>query len=276
MPSKIFAIKALFVLILTFIFAASSAAQSSLGLTPAVVDATVKSGKTYTQTFTIANNTNVRLRFRCFSGDFWYGENNERIIERAGTQPRSASSWVQFSPAEFIVEPNGSNTVNLIVTIPENVNGGFYTIPFFEGEPANISADADKDGTAGASFAVRLGGLLMLATEKTSEYNVEVRSSKIDPPTASAPLEMHFDLHNRSTAHAMVTGKFAILSAEGKVAGRGKIEETRFLPGQRNTVTSAWAGQLAPGKYTAIVTFTYNRAGLDPASLVSEVPFEVQ
>jgi hypothetical protein len=64
------------------------------------------------------------------------------------------------------------------------------------------------------------------------------------------------------------------LDASGKLAGRGTIKEKRFMPGQRNTLKTAWAGELAPGRYTAVITLTYNRVGADPATVVYELPFE--
>ena len=271
-----------FLIKLIFLFACAASvcggarAQNSLGLTPAMIDADVKPGKTYVQEFTIVNNTGTRLRFRCFVNDYWYGENNEKLITRPGTQPRSASNWVQLSPSEIVIEPHSSGVVKAVISVPESAAGGYYTIPFFEGEAADKPGeDAQKKGTAAASVAVRLGGLLMLATEGKSEYNVSVTDGKIQPPTASSALEMQLNLKNSGTAHARVRGMFVILDAWGKIAGRGRIEEKRFLPGQRDLLSTTWAGELRSGKFTAIVTLSYDRAGQESASLTSEIPFEI-
>jgi len=249
--------------------------QNSLGLTPAMIDADVKPGKSYVQEFTIVNNTGTRLRFRCFVNDYWYGENNERLVSRPGTQPRSASNWVQLSPSEIVIEPRSSGVVKAVISVPESAAGGYYTIPFFEGEAADKPSEAQKNGTAAASVVVRIGGLLMLATENKSEYNVSVSDGKIQPPTASSPLEMQLHLKNSGTAHARVRGMFVILDAAGKIAGRGRIEEKKFLPGQRDLLSTTWAGELGSGKFTAIVTLSYDRAGQESASLTSEIPFEI-
>ena len=47
--------------------AKAHAQKQSLGLTPALVDANVRRGLTYTQNFTVVNNTTTRLRFHCMS-----------------------------------------------------------------------------------------------------------------------------------------------------------------------------------------------------------------
>jgi hypothetical protein len=253
----------------------SQAHGQTLGITPALVDAKVKRGATYSQAFTISNNTGARLRLRCSVSDFWYGEHNERIDALPGTQPRSASTWVQFSPAEQVIEPNSSAVVNAVITIPQTAAGGYYTVPIFETEAADATLAATIGKTATAAVMIRFRGLLLLTTEDATEYNLEVMNGRITPPTSSSELRMELDLRNRSTAHIRVHGMFAIVDPAGKLAGRGKVEEKRYLPGQRDTLKADWAGQLAPGRYTTIVTLTYDRAGMSPATLVYELPLEV-
>lgn len=99
---------------------------------------------------------------------------------------------------------------------------------------------------------------------------------RVVPPTASSELEMQLDLRNRGTAHASVRGAFAILNSSGALVGRGRTEEKRYLPGQQNPLRGAWAGELSPGTYTSVVTLSYNRVGLEPTTLVYELPFTVK
>lgn len=251
---------------------ADSARAQSLGLTPAMMEATVKPGAAYTNTFSLTNATNTRLRVRCSVNDYWYDELNRRITGLAGTLPRSASNWVQFTPAEIIIEPHSSGSAKAIITIPAGATGGYYTVPVFETEAADISVP--EKGSAQATIGLRLEGLLLLTTEAGTEYNVEVMGGQVSPPTSSSPLQMSLELRNRSTAHARVHGVFALLDASGKLAGRGRIEEKRYMPGQRDFSKTVWAGELSPGKYTAVITLSYDRAGLEPTTLVYEIPFE--
>ena len=252
----------------------NSVGAQSLGLTPAMMDATVKRGATYSNTFTLSNGTGTRLRVSCSVTDYWYDEHNQRVTGRAGTLPRSASTWVQFTPTEFIIEPHSSGSVNAVITVPQGATGGYYTAPTFETENADASP-LPAAGTAQANLKIRFQGLLLLTAEDTTEYNVEIMAGQISPPTASSPLKMSLDVRNRSTAHARVRGVFAVLDASGKLAGHGEIEEKRYMPGQRDAFKTDWAGELAPGRYTALITLSYARAGMTPATLVYELPFEV-
>jgi hypothetical protein len=254
---------------------AALAQQNSVGVTPASVEAKVKRGSTYIQTYTLFNNTPERLSFSCSVIDYWYDANNRRLTGRPGTLPRSASPWVQFSPAQVIVEPRGSATVKATITVPLGAEGGYYTMPVFEAMPVRSGNTPASAGEATASIGVRFRGLVMLATEDANEYNVEIMGGKLSPPTASAPLEMDLEVRNRGTVHARVRGAFAILDEKGVLAGRGQVEGERFLPGQRNRMRVPWAGELPPGRYTAVVTLSYDRVGLEPETLVYELPFEV-
>ena len=100
-------------------FSIASAQQISVAITPASVDAKVNRGASYTQTFTLVNDTGTRLRFKCSVADMWYDENNDRVTGRPGTLQRSASFWVQFSPDEMIVEAHSSGTVKPRLRFPK-------------------------------------------------------------------------------------------------------------------------------------------------------------
>jgi hypothetical protein len=275
MRHKLFIRSASLLAVLLLGCGAALAQQNSVGVTPASVEAKVKRGSTYTQTYTLFNNTPERLSFNCSVIDYWYDENNKRLTARPGTLPRSASPWVQFSPAEVIVEPRGSATVKATITVPLGAEGGYYTMPVFEAMPVKSGFAPASAGGSTASIGIRFRGLVMLATEDANEYNVEIMGGKVSPPTSSSPLEMELYVRNRGTVHARVRGAFAILDAKGGLAGKGKVEGDKFLPGQRNRIKAPWAGELPPGRYTAIVTLSYDRVGSEPETLVYELTFDV-
>jgi hypothetical protein len=264
-------------------FSAARAQQASVAVSPASIEAKIKRGASYTQNFTLTNNTGSRLLVRCSFTDMWYDENNKRLNGHAGTLPRSASLWAQFAPTEIIIEPNSSGTVKAVITVPKSVGGSYYTVPNFDLSPVvkplkseSYIKSEDSDSVAGALIGITFRGLMMFTTEDGAEYNVEIMSGKISPPTASSELEINLDLRNRGTAHAKVRGSFAILNSSGALAGRGNINEKRYLPTQRDFIKSRWAGDLPPGNYTCLVTLTYNRVGLEPTSLIYELPFTVK
>jgi hypothetical protein len=276
-PKPLFLIAAL---ALFACFSPTQAQQSAVAITPATIDAQVKRGASYTQAFTLTNSTTTRLRFRCSVADMGYDENHKRINARAGSLPRSASSWVAFSPTEIIVEPHSSQVVKILVTVPLSAAGGYYSVPVFEATPvdpvlAAASTIPVKVSTAHATIGVRFNGLMMFTTVDAAEYNIEIVGGKITPPTISTELGLQLDIRNRGNAHARVRGTFAILNASAALAGRGTIKEVRYLPEQRKMLDTSWAGELPPGRYTAVITLSYDRVGMAPATLAYELPFMV-
>jgi hypothetical protein len=263
---------------LPLFFGEAQAQTASVAISPASIDAKVKPGVAYTQNFTITNNTNTRLRFRCALEDMWYDEKNKRLTGRAGTLPRSASLWTQFSPSEIIVEPNSSAVVKAVITVPPSATGSFNAVPVFEGLPVEKPAAVSvvKTNSATANIGIKFRGLILLTTTEGAEYNVEIMGGRIEPPTAAAELEINLDLRNRGTAHARVRGAFAVLDAAGKLVGRGSINEKRYLPTQRDFLKGGWSGELAPGNYICVITLSYDRVGSEPMSLVYEIPFNVK
>lgn len=255
-----------------------SAQQASITITPMSIDTKVKAGASYTQNFNIINNTNERLSFRSSASDVWFDEKNQRISGPAGTLPRSASLWVQFTPSEVFVEPHASAVVKAVITVPQNASGSFYTVPVFEAAPAAkpIIRNVSLSNESTASIEIHFRGLVMLTTEQGSEYNVEIMGADITPPTAASEMAISLDLRNRGNAHAKLRGAFAIIDSAGKLAGRGTLEEKRLLPGQRKAVTGKWSGELKPGDYTSIVTISHDRVGMEPTSLVKEISFRVK
>lgn len=277
MNNRKFYIRFIFSIVALLVSIGGAQAQNlpSVGITPALIDAKVKRGASYTQDFVVTNRTGARLRFHASAEDIWYDDDNKRLTGRAGTLPRSATLWTQFSPSEIIVEPNSSATFRTVVTIPKGAAGSFYTVPVFEGMPADKPFVA-QISTASATIGVKFRGLMMLTTDEGSEYNVEIIGGKINAPTASSELEIALDVKNRGTAHAKVRGAFAILGADGKLAGRGEIKEKTYLPTQRKNLDGKWSGELPSGNYTCVLTLSFNRVGLEPSSLIYEIPFTVK
>jgi hypothetical protein len=264
-----------FVLAALAIISLSQQKGASVAISPASIDAKIKPASSYTQNFTITNDSDQALRFHCSTNDLWYDEANRRLNGRPGTLPRSASLWIQFTPAEVIVPPHSSKVIQAVITVPPGVTGSFFTVPVFEDlPPAKEQIVPVSDSTA--SIGVRFRGLIMLTTEQGSEYSVDIMGTNLVPPASSSEMELALDLRNRGSAFVRVRGAFAILNSSGKLAGRGNLDEKRLLPDQRDFVRGKWAGELPPGNYTCVVTLSYDRVGLEPTSLVREIPFVVK
>jgi hypothetical protein len=267
------------VITLLLCYSTTPAQKISVAITPASIDAKVTRGTTYSQKFTLVNDTGTRLRFKCSLADIWYDENNKRVDAPAGASQRSASSWIQLSPDDLVVEAHSSASVNAVISVPRSAAGSYYSVPVFEAMPADpvvAKATLMKESPANARIGLRFNALMMLTTLDAAEYNLEIIEGRVTAPTASTELALQLNLRNRGNAHVSVRGAFAILNASGVLVGRGTIEAKRFLPEQKAILPAGWAGELPPGNYTSVITLSYDRVGMDPATLVYELPLIVQ
>lgn len=272
MSSRTLIIGSIFTGLLLYAGASDAFAGQSVAIAPAFAEATVKRGATFSQKFTITNGTGTRLRFTTSVEDYWNDASNTRVTGRAGTLPHSAAAWVQFSSVEIKVEPGTSSIITVLISVPLTATGGNYAMCFFRGDPVD---EVTRDANSSANIAIRLGAPLLLSVEGASVYDVAVLATRVSAPTSNSEFEADLEVINRGDAHARLDGMFAILDASGRLAGRGRVEEKRYFPGQHDTSRIRWAGELAPGAYTIVVSLRYDRAGAQPGSLQVEVPFEV-
>jgi hypothetical protein len=280
-PRKLFIALLFLANLLLACLSQAQAQQPSVGITPASVDAQITPGASYTQVFSLINQTAVRLRFHCWVGDVWYDQQNQQVTGNAGKLPRSGSLWLQFSPIDVVLEPHSVGTTRAVVTVPPGVAGSYYLMPIFEGAPDTsqaVDAAAPARGiTASAAIGIRFRAIMMLTTEFGAEYNVEIMGGQITPPTATSEFTLLLDVRNRGTAHANLHGAFAILNEAGALVGRGKLADKRVLPGQRKNLEGGWAGDPPPaGTYTCVITLSHDRVGADPTAIVYELPFEIK
>jgi P pilus assembly chaperone PapD len=234
----------------------STANAQSLGLVPAEIRTSFQPGQSTETELTVSNDGTTEMLMRATVSDFWYDENtNEKRFSPPGTSPRSASSWIEVVPRSFVVPPNGTAKVKVLITPPQDASGGYYSVIFVESKPELAQAETAERRAIYAN--IRLGTLVLLGANGTEQYGVEVKDAKLIPPTATQDLKIEFQLTNTGNTHLFPQAKLAIINDKKQIAARAQKEPQRFFPGQKDTLSFGWNGTLAPGAYTAILTLLY-------------------
>ena len=142
--------KRIFPLLLTL--ALSALAQSTLGVEPPVLLKEAKPGEALTQTLTVYNVGTRPVRVRASLGDWTYDPMGKLQFLPTGSLRESASPWVTFSPAEFLLEPKQSRPLTYTLTVPKEATPGtHWGILFLESEDPN-----PPPGVPLATFRVRM------------------------------------------------------------------------------------------------------------------------
>lgn len=241
----------------------------SMGLSPAIINEKFKPGQPFSFMMSLSNSGSAPAIMRGLTMDFWYDQQtNEKTMQAPGTHPRSASNWVEFVPAEVTVPANSSAQVKVIVTPQKEVSGGYYSVLFFESRPA-LAQLGENQQPVYTKF--RLGALLLIAAEGTEQYKVDISDFKITSPDATHKLVAEFTIDNQSNTHIFPRVQLTVLDEKKKIKGKADGDYIRFMPGQKNVFKVNYPGELAPGKYDALLTIVHEGGKV----VTKDIPFTV-
>ena len=245
------------------------ASAQSLALAPAQVQYAFKPGQPFQFDLSVSNKGDSAVALRVSVTDFWYNEKNEKIFNAPGSSPRSAANWIEPVPRQLTVPAAGTGKVQVIVTPPLKVSGGYYAVVFVESKPElTEGATAEKKAVY---TNMRLGSLILLSAENTEEYKVEVSDAQFTAPASNQSMKLDFMLSNQSNTHVFPLCTLAILNSRHELIAKAEGEKRRFLPGQKDQLSVSWTGTLPPGSYTAILTVLYGQ----DKNYTQEFPFSV-
>ena len=253
-----------------FLNAALPMAQAqSLGLTPAEVQYAFKPGQPFQFEIAVSNGGGTTQVMRASITDLWYNEKNEKLFGPAGSSPRSAANWMEVVPPQITVPAGGTGKVNVVVTPPVEVSGGYYAVVFLESRPELAQAETAESKAVFAN--IRLGALVLLSADKTEQFGIDLSDTRLTPPSATQALKLDFLLSNNGNTHIFPESKLAILNTRHELAGKAEGPIQRFFPAQKDRLSVSWSGNLAPGNYTAILSVVYGPDKVD----TKEIPFTV-
>jgi hypothetical protein len=261
----------LLVVLPAVIVAASSltAAAQGFSLAPGSVDLIFTPGEPVAFDLDFSNGSPNPISMRATVTDWGFDEKGQKIFPPAGTLPRSAATWVELVPQEFVTGAGAGGKIRIVITPPPKASGGYYCVVFAESTPALSKEASSKESAVYTNF--RLGTLVMLTADKTQQFNLIVAPPKLTLPTASKPLTVDLALDNKSNTHVFPRAEMAVLGVDRKLIAHVASNPTRLLPEQKGSLSLTWSGEIPPGNYTALITVIYGDNKLN----TQEVPFTI-
>ena len=245
------------------------ARAQSLGLAPAQVQYRFEPGQPFQFDLSVSNKSKAPVTLAVSVTDFWYNEKNEKLFGAPGSSPRSAANWIEVVPRRVAVPAEGTAKVQVIVTPPRQVSGGYYAVIFVESKP-ELTEEATAEKRA-VYTNMRLGSLILLSAAKTEKYQVGVSDAQFAPPLASQAMKLDFLLANESNTHIFPQATAVIVNSRHDLIAKAEGDKKRFLPGQKDRLPVSWTGTLPPGKYSAILTVVYG----EDKNFTQEFPFTI-
>jgi hypothetical protein len=217
--------------------------QGTISASPAIVELRGVAGQSTTQPLLIANSTNLTMTFEMKARDV-ITRDGKRVFVDAGALPGSIAATAVFSRKLVTIPPGGSARVDVTLTIPPKP-AARAVIAVFQG--------VTKVPTGPMSMTASLGVLLVFTLSDNIGMNAAQLSIK--PPTASSNLTVTQKCTNSGTEPFSTKGILAIVNAAGRLIGKTAVPERRLLPGEATDVKTEYAGDLAPGRYRALMTY---------------------
>ncbi len=216
------------------------------------------------ESITEAGHAQIRLRIQCnesFEGLVIYETAAQRVEftsqESGGGRfdsiNRSNAAWIELSHDRLTLQPDESRDVTLTVTMPQDVDGTYWSAVFIESRPQT----EDSAGTRVVSIyrtAIKIY-TTVFGSEVESGQVVDVQVGETNPLILFALFE------NTGNVELVVTGSAQIIDRTGTVVRELSVEEFKVLPLSKRIVSivePAGNGErLAADIYQAVVSFDY-------------------
>jgi len=222
-------------------------APPSLTISPGVIMVQAQPGQSTTQDVTISNLTPREFSFELEAMDVAVRD-GQRVFLPAGEMPRSIARTAVFSPNSFVVQPGGSVTAHITVTVTEN--------PAARAIVAIFRSNTKVQGQNGLMITASLGALMTFTLSKNLQ--IEGSTLHIDGASEGDDLVISEWVRNTGSEPVLSSGVVAVLNSTGKLVGKVPVEAMRLLPGERLQFKARYPSTLKPGKYRALMTLEHD------------------
>lgn len=221
----------------------------------------MKPGQAQSGEIIVENTTNEAMSMRVYPQDWYYssGDGSKEFVPVNATT-HSCASWINFSPAEFILAASSRQKIRYSIKAPLAASGGYYAVLFSENMVGKAPGLTLKQ-TVGVNLAVRFATLFYIEIEGTTQRKGELDNLKLRKAGLYAPLLINAIFKNAGNVDIIASGVFAIIDKVGKVHGRGKFDDLYTLAGDSAKLKGIWRKSLSTGSYTLVITMDLGKAG---------------
>ena len=220
---------------------------AQLSISPGSIDMEVSEGLNALPSINVGNGSSEPMDFKVEVVGYGQGIDGRSEVLEPDSNPLSAVSYIGFDPAEFHLEPGQKQTVDLIASIPEQIDGGRYAIVLVTSSP-----------TGGPIQTIsRLGVPIRLAIAGS---NIDRKGiiGLVEPGgiESNSPIPIKVTYTNQGNVHYRVQMSTTVSNTQGEVLGSAVSEYTMVLPGYSRQIISEWipTQDVEPGIYNMLVT----------------------
>lgn len=223
------------------------------------INLNVEPGETIVDSIVVHNTSKKdALYIKVYWEDFMYIPpfTGKKKFLPSGSTEYSCSKWVKLPLSEFTLAPLGKKNINYTVRIPDDAEGGYYSVLFFE------TGAKKPEGKIGLSIVSRLGSLFFIETDNKN------KNARVNGIVA---IRNGFRGNFLNEGNVIMIPKcvYYILGGDGLVEERGEIDKFYLPPGEKKEFDITLPDNLKEGKFTVVLTFDLGGGN----SLVKEIDF---
>ena len=218
-------------------------------------DLETMAGQTVSGSIVVDNETDEPQQAKVYQTDDLFFADGTNAYDEPGTTPGSNALWVQFSPENMVVPPNGSVTVAYSISVPDSVGSGSYwsmlMVEAVDASSAESNESTEAVRQVGFRQVTRYGVQLATHLRESGERNVAFEGIQLLVDD-EGNTTFQADVHNTGSLMIRPSVYMRVFGADGVEYGPFEGVQYRMYPGtsvrQRVNLTS-----LAPGTYQALL-----------------------
>jgi P pilus assembly chaperone PapD len=228
-------------------FSGSSEAQTAgLGLRPMRLEMEVVPGKSKTASFVIESppsDTEVRGRLILSLSDWGIHEDASVTYYDPGSQPKSASPWIIFSPSDMTIASGQERLVRVTADVPADAVPGVYTSAVFvqERPPAREPLKGEQLLYFRFRYVVSIYVIVQPVSTKGEIGDFQLTRN-------AQGLRLECQLKNSGTRHLRPNISWFLRSEGEELIAEKNVETTVLLPAATTRETLSIPA-LPPGEY---------------------------
>lgn len=232
----------------------AEAAPSSMAVYPSREALVVRPGESQTFSVTVANPGQATLRVRAYLSDWGLKPDGQLLFLPVGKSAHSAADMVTFTPSQFVLEPDRSQSVRVTISVPPDTAGGeYHCMVFFESVAP--PASAREPGTT-FRFNQRIGNTIYVAVPPFNRL-ATIAALAYLPPTKRQPSRVGIALRNMGRVHVRAAGKLRLERQDGQLVLQKSLSDLPVLRESQRLFFIPMEEQLPTGRIKATLTLDY-------------------
>jgi hypothetical protein len=230
--------------------------QSSLGVSPAIVEEILTPGKTSSIKIRVVNVTGLPLPIKSSKRNFMFNPDtylSDEDIE-ASKGIFDVSSWMEVEPSDFILQPNETKDVIIHVNTPTTAQpGGHYATVLFQ---PLIPQDFSASSRTYLSAQVGVLNFFVVRGDIVEKANIaEIKTNKRF--TQFGPVDISLIVRNEGNVHLMPITKIRVRNMSGNVVYELEGDQKIILPHTSQSLNAKIKDRMLFGRYTIEADLIY-------------------